>query len=110
MDKDSEREDLRAKKEELDKQIDSERRKIANYNDVKDGFDSLANKFDECFELFRDSMQGDTSDDLLCDLENANLVFHKDIRNTLDSRINTANRNIDDCCLKKKDLKKILKD
>lgn len=102
--KTSELEEVLSKTRKVDAELDNEIKKLNNYNEIRDNIDSLTQKLNNCYELFRVSMKGPAVDDELEDMENANVTFHKNARNYIESTILDTNKKIDEYTIEKEKL------
>ena len=85
--KTSELEEVLSKTRKVDSELDNEIKKLNN-----------------CYELFRTSMKGPVVDEELEDMENANVTFHKNARNYIESTILDTNKKIDEYTAEKEKL------
>ena len=104
--KNQELEEVLSKTRKVDSELDNEIKKLNNYNEIRDNIDSLTKKLSNCFDLFRSSMKGPLVDDELDDMENANVTFHKNARNYLESTISETTNKIEEYSSEKERLQK----
>ena len=102
--KTSELEEVLSKTRKVDSELDNEIKKLNNYHEIKDNIDSLTQKLNNCYELFRTSMKGPLVEEELEDMENANVTFHKNARNYIESTILDTNKKIDEYTAEKEKL------
>ncbi len=108
--KSSELEEVLSQTRKVESELENEIKKLNNYNEIRDSIDSLTKKLNNCFELFRVSMKGPAVDDELEDMENANVTFHKNARNYIETTIVDTRQKIEQFNSEKDKLQKKAKE